>query len=52
MIHRVKLGTDLPRSFFRLIHPIRYHVHYDLPELYKKLAGQVAEEPPGDQQQV
>ena len=36
MIRRVNLGTDLKRSFFRLIHPLRYHVHYDKPELYKK----------------
>ena len=45
MIHRVKLGMDQKRSFFRLIHPLRYHVHYDLPELYKKLVPQAAEEP-------
>lgn len=36
MIHRVNVGTELKRSFFRLIHPLRYHVHYDQPELYKK----------------
>jgi hypothetical protein len=45
MIHRVKVGTEYKRSFFRLIHPLRYHVHYDLPELYKKLTGKTAEEP-------
>ena len=46
MIRRVKVGTDLPRSFFRLIHPLRYHVHYDLPELYRKrgLAAQETDE--------
>ena len=43
MIRRVKVGTDQKRSFFRLIHPLRYHVHYDLPELYKKLTGKTAE---------
>ena len=43
MIHRVKVGTDQKRSFFRLIHPFRYHVHYDLPELYKKLPGRMVE---------
>ena len=50
MIHRVKLGTDQKRSFFRLIHPLRYHVHYDLPELYRKLAGKTAEETNGGQE--
>ena len=48
MIRRVRLGTDLRRSFFRLIHPLRYHVHYDLPELYAKLAGRDAEAPAGE----
>jgi len=52
MIHRVKLGTDQKRSFFRLIHPLRYHVHYDLPELYKKLAGKTAEEPESEQKEA
>lgn len=37
MIRRVNVGTDLKRSFFRLIHPLRFHVHYDKPELYKDL---------------
>ena len=51
MIHRVKVGTDQKRSFFRLIHPLRYHVHYDLPELYKKLTGKIAEGPePGSEE--
>lgn len=36
MIRRVNVGTELKRSIFRLIHPLRYHVHYDLPELYRK----------------
>lgn len=35
MIRRVNVGTNLKRSFFRLIHPLRFHVHYDQPELYK-----------------
>lgn len=39
MIRRVNLGKDLRRSFFRLIHPFKYHVHYDHPELYTKLVG-------------
>ena len=39
MIRRVRLGTDLKRSFFRLLHPLKFHVHYDLPELYRKLVG-------------
>ena len=37
MIRRVNVGTDYKRSFFRLLHPLRYHVHYDLPELYRKV---------------
>ena len=47
MIRRVNVGTDQKRSFFRLIHPLRYHVHYDLPELYRKLQGKTAEEKAG-----
>ena len=43
MIHRVKVGTDQKRSLFRLLHPLRYHVHYDLPGLYKKLTSQTVE---------
>ena len=43
MIHRVKVGTDQKRSLFRLLHPLRYHFHYDLPGLYKKLTSQAAE---------
>ncbi len=39
MIRRVDVGTEKKRSLFRLIHPLRYHVHYDLPELYQKLIG-------------
>ncbi|MBO5521482.1 MAG: hypothetical protein J5973_07410, partial [Eubacterium sp.] len=35
MIRRVDVGTDLRRSIFRLIHPLCYHVHYDLSELYR-----------------
>ena len=31
------------------VHPLRYHVHYDLPELYRKISGMHAEEP-GDEQ--
>lgn len=43
MVRRVKVGTDLKRSFFRLIHPLKYHVHYDLPELYKRYVTKAAE---------
>lgn len=39
MIKRVDIGTDLKRSFFRLIHPMRYHIHYDQPELYRKIVS-------------
>ena len=39
MIRRVTLGKEVKRSFFRLIHPLRFHVHYDHPELYRKLVG-------------
>ena len=37
MIRRVNVGTDQKRSFFRLLHPLRYHVHYDRAELYAPL---------------
>ena len=37
MIRSVNVGTDLKRSFFRLIHPLRFHVHYDQPDLYKTI---------------
>ena len=43
MIRRVNVGTDLKRTFFRLIHPLRYHVHYDKAELYKKYVGNETE---------
>ena len=43
-IHRVSVGTERKRSLLRLLHPLRYHVHYDLPELYRKLADREAEE--------
>lgn len=43
MICRVKIGTDIKRSIFRLLNPLRYHVHYDRPELYKLFTGPVKE---------
>ena len=43
MVRRVKVGTDLKRSFFRLLHPLKYHVHYDLPELYARYRTKAAE---------
>ena len=52
MIHRVKVGTDLPRTLFRLLHPVLYHVHYDQPELYRKLAGKAAEDAAAETEQV
>ena len=36
MIRRVDVGTERKRSLFRLLHPLRYHVRYDRPELYRK----------------
>ena len=45
MIRRVNVGTDLTRSFFRLIHPMLYHIHYDKPELYRKYAGNGLDRP-------
>lgn len=38
MIRRVNVGTGLKRSFFRLLHPLHYHVRYDRPELYAKIS--------------
>ena len=35
MIGRVDLGSDLRRTLPRLLHPLRYHTHYDRPELYR-----------------
>ncbi|MCR5173078.1 MAG: hypothetical protein K6C09_00405 [Oscillospiraceae bacterium] len=34
MINRVDVGTDLRRSFFRLLNPYRYHTGYDQAGLY------------------
>lgn len=34
MIARVDLGGNLRRTLPRLFHPLRYHTHYDRPELY------------------
>lgn len=45
MIRRVDIGTDHDFSFFRLIDPLRYHTHYDKPELYRKYAGNDADKP-------
>ena len=45
MIRRVDVGTDLKRTLFRLLHPLRFHVHYDLPELYQKLTEKPEETP-------
>ena len=36
MIRRVNVGTNHKRSLFKLIHPLRYHVHYDQADLYQK----------------
>lgn len=35
MINRVDVGTDGKRSFIKLMHPIKYHTHYDSKELYR-----------------
>ncbi len=52
MIKRVNIGTNLKRSFFRLIDPLRYHTHYDQPELYRKYAGNDTEGPDNKPQAV
>ena len=36
---------DFEYAFFRLIDPLRYHTHYDKPELYRKYAGNDADKP-------
>ena len=46
MIRRVEVGKNLRRSLFRLLNPLCYHTHYDLPELYAEYAGE--EDPPAD----
>lgn len=40
MIRRVEVGKHLRRSLFRLLNPLCYHTHYDLPELYAEYAGE------------
>ncbi len=40
MIRRVEVGKNLRRSLFRLLNPLRYHTHYDRPELYAEYAGE------------
>lgn len=37
MIGRVDVGEEKRRSLFRMLHPLKYHTHYDIPELYNKL---------------
>ena len=44
MIRRVNVGTEQKRSFLKLLHPLRYHVHYDRPELYRRLSDREAEQ--------
>lgn len=38
MIHRVNVGTDKKRTFFRLLHPLLYHIRYDRKELYARFS--------------
>ncbi|MBR2644221.1 MAG: hypothetical protein IKD54_02920 [Clostridia bacterium] len=44
MIRRVNVGIEQKRSFLKLLHPLRYHVHYDRPELYRRLSDREAEQ--------
>ena len=39
MIRRVDLGGEYKRTFFRMVHPLKYHTHYDRPELYAGVDG-------------
>ncbi len=48
MIRRVNVGTERKRSFFRLLHPLRYHVHYDLSDLYRLFTDRTGEETQSD----
>ena len=36
MIKRVDVAVAPKRTLWRLLHPVRYHTKYDMPELYKK----------------
>ena len=46
MIRRVDLGTNLKRSVRRLVHPLKYHVHYDTPQLYENYKAYNPKESP------
>ena len=38
MIRRVNVGTGKKRTFFRMLNPLRYHVHYDRADLYTRFS--------------
>ncbi len=37
MINRVDVGLTMKKSFFKLMHPLKYHIHYDTPALYENI---------------
>lgn len=43
MIKRVDLGSSVRRTLPRLLKPLRYHTHYDRPELYRGVEGLIRE---------
>ena len=50
MIRRVDVGTERKRSWFRLINPLRYHLWYSRPDLYRKI-GEVPPQETDDRPQ-
>ena len=48
MIRRVDVGTERKRTFFRMLHPLRYHVRYDDADLYGKVSEHAPDEPAND----
>ena len=37
MINRVDVGLTMKKSLFKLLHPLKYHIHYDTEALYRGL---------------
>ncbi len=42
MINRVNVGLTMKKSFFKLIHPLKYHIYYDTPALYSGIENSTA----------
>ena len=42
MINRVNVGLTMKKSLIKLLHPLKYHIHYDTEALYGQIEGSTA----------